>query len=96
MRRWRRWAARGILVLAGAVAVSGGAGFVALRQSLPRLDGTLPVAGLDAPVTIERDALGVPTITGASREDVAFALGFVHAQERFFQMDLQRRMAAGV
>ncbi len=48
-----------------------------------------------ATVTIERDALGIPTITGASRRDVAFATGFVHAQDRFFQMDLSRRMAAG-
>src|SRR5204863_776587 len=43
----------------------------------------------------DRDALGVPTITGATREDVARALGFLHAQDRFFQMDLQRRQPAG-
>ena len=48
-----------------------------------------------ATVTVERDGLGVPTISGAAREDVARALGFVHAQERFFQMDLQRRQPAG-
>jgi penicillin amidase len=52
-------------------------------------------AGLAAPLTVERDALGIPTILGASRRDVAFGTGFVHAQDRFFQMDLLRRRAAG-
>ena len=66
-----------------------------LRASLPPLDGQIAVAGLAAPVKIERDALGVPTITGASRADVARATGFVHAQDRFFQMDLLRRTGAG-
>jgi penicillin G amidase len=66
-----------------------------LRASLPQLDGTLRVAGLSAPVTIERDALGIPTIRGASRLDVTRAIGVLHAQERFFEMDLSRRRAAG-
>lgn len=66
-----------------------------LHASLPRLDGEMTVAGLAAPVTIERDALGVPTVRAANRRDAAFALGFLHAQDRFFQMDLQRRQAAG-
>jgi penicillin amidase len=46
-------------------------------------------------VSVERDALGVPWVRGRSREDVARATGFLHAQERFFQMDLSRRRAAG-
>jgi len=66
-----------------------------LRSSLARVDGELQVDGPSAPVTIERDALGIPTIRGASRADVAWATGFVHAQERFFQMDLLRRSTAG-
>ena len=66
-----------------------------LRDSLPLLDGRLELAGLSAPVTVTRDALGIPTITGTSREDVARATGFLHAQDRFFQMDLSRRRAAG-
>jgi penicillin amidase len=70
------------------------AGWLTLRASLPQLDGTrtAPVA---APVTIGRDALGVPTIEGRTRADVAYATGFAHAQDRFFQMDLLRRVAAG-
>jgi penicillin amidase len=66
-----------------------------VRASLPQLDGERPLAGLSAPVRIERDARGVPTIRGLSRLDVARGLGFVHAQERFFQMDLLRRSSAG-
>jgi penicillin amidase len=50
---------------------------------------------LGAPVTIQRDALGVPTIRGETRVDVARALGWLHGQDRFFQMDLLRRVAAG-
>ncbi len=65
------------------------------RASLPELDGTRAVAGLSAPVTVERDALGVPTLRGANRYDLARALGYVHGQDRFFQMDLSRRRAAG-
>jgi penicillin amidase len=66
-----------------------------LRGSLPVLDGSLRLDGLSAHVTIARDALGVPSITGATRADVARGLGFLHAQDRFFQMDLQRRQPAG-
>ena len=66
-----------------------------LRSSLPVLDGELNLRGLSAPVTIERDRLGVPTVTGSDRIDVARATGFLHGQERFFQMDLSRRRAAG-
>lgn len=66
-----------------------------MRASLPQLDGERTVAGLAAPVTIERDALGVPSIHARSRIDAARALGFLHAQDRFFQMDLLRRTSAG-
>src|SRR5688572_9015549 len=66
-----------------------------VRASLPQLNGTAAISGLTANVRVDRDALGVPTITGATREDVARALGFLHAQDRFFQMDLQRRQPAG-
>ncbi len=66
-----------------------------LSRSLPALDGEVTIDGLTAPVTIERDALGVPTIRGANRLDVARGLGFAHAQDRFYQMDMIRRQAAG-
>ncbi len=66
-----------------------------VRASLPQLDGTATATGVSAAVTIERDALGVPTIRGRTRLDVSRALGWLHGQERFFQMDLLRRTAAG-
>ena len=71
------------------------AGFLWLRSSLPRNDGRLAIAGLGAEVHIHRDARGVPTIRAATERDAAFALGFVHAQDRLFQMDLMRRAGAG-
>ncbi len=86
------------LKLLGAVVVVVGAAvltcWMLLRASLPQLDGT-HAAALSAPVTIARDALGVPTLEGRTRDDVAYATGFIHAQDRFFQMDLLRRVAAG-
>jgi penicillin amidase len=69
--------------------------WLAVRASLPRLDGERALHGLGAPVHVIRDAAGVVTIDAASRRDAAMATGFVHAQERFFQMDLMRRLAAG-
>ena len=66
-----------------------------LRDSLPSLDGTVASSGLSAPVKIERDHLGVVTLEAANRADLAYATGFVHGQDRYFQMDLSRRLAAG-
>lgn len=66
-----------------------------VRSSLPQLTGDAAVPGLAAPVTVERDANGVPLIRGTTRADVSRALGWLHAQERFFQMDILRRVAAG-
>jgi len=85
-------------LLAGLVAlllVCALAVFLLLRGSLPKLDGQVGGAGLEKAATIERDALGVATIHAASRRDALYALGFVHAQERYFEMDLMRRLAAG-
>lgn len=83
-------AACAALVLAPLAAVH-----VTLRASLPTLDGEAHHMGVVAPVTIDRDALGVPTIEAANRVDLAFGTGFVHGQDRFFEMDLSRRLAAG-
>lgn len=66
-----------------------------LRASLPRLEGEAALPGLRAPVAVARDAEGVPTLRGTNRLDLVRATGFLHAQERFFQMDLMRRDAAG-
>ena len=96
MRRRVIWIPLVLLLMATAAAGGGWLWFRGqLRASLPQLDGTHQLAGLDAAVTVTRDALGIPTIQGASRHDVARATGFVHAQDRFFQMDLTRRRPAG-
>src|SRR3990172_8740045 len=94
LRRRRRAATLGVGVVL--VTVLGGvAGYRRLRASLPALDGERALPGLGAPVRVERDSKGVPLVSGRSRLDVARATGFLHAQERFFQMDTLRRRAAG-
>ncbi len=90
-----RLLARVIVVLIVVAAVAIGAAWLALRGSLPRYDGRVVAAELSAPVTVERDALGTVTLHASNRRDLTFALGYVHAQERFFEMDLLRRRAAG-
>ena len=66
-----------------------------LRASLPTLHGELPLPGLQDEVDIERDGNGTVTVRAGNALDSARALGFVHAQERYFEMDLLRRSAAG-
>ena len=82
----------GLLALAVLVLL---VGWLMLRASLPDLDGNVTTAGVDAAATIERDAAGIPVITAANRKDLAFATGFAHGQDRFFQMDIIRRRSAG-
>ena len=91
MGRLLRWGGAVIgLVLVLALLVYG-----FLRGGAPRLDGTLALKGLSAPVQVARDALGVPSIAAANRLDAMRSLGFLHAQDRFFQMDVLRRVSAG-
>lgn len=93
-KRLRLLASAVSLLLLVALGVAGWY-YMRVRASLPQLDGNAKVAGLTAAVSIERDGQGVPTIRGESRADVARALGWLHAQDRFFQMDTLRRVAAG-
>src|SRR5438874_5860429 len=83
---------RGVLLL---VCVIAGGGCLYLVSSLPQLDGRITVHGPTGEVRIARDADGIPLITAASDPDAAFGLGFAHAQDRLFQMELQRRYGAG-
>jgi penicillin amidase len=95
-RRKFRWLKGLLIALPLMLGVSCGVAWMLLSGSLPQLDGTYRAAAtLSAPVTVERDALGVATLRGGDRDDLAYGTGFVHAQDRFFQMDLLRRVAAG-
>lgn len=94
-RKLLRFAGGAVVVVLATILIAAAWLSWRLRGSLPTLDGEVSVSGIGAPVTIERDALGVPWIRGESRADVAFGTGYVHAQDRFFQMDVLRRRAAG-
>jgi len=87
---WRLFAGASILLLLVVVL-----GWLGLRASLPELDGEIYAPGLSGVATIQRDAAGTPAITASNRLDLAFATGYAHAQDRYFQMDLIRRKAAG-
>src|SRR3990170_8867995 len=76
--------------------VGAGAGlYYLLRRSLPKTSGTLRLRGLEGPVAVVRDRWGVPHVFAGDEHDAMFALGFVHAQDRLFQMDFYRRLASG-
>jgi penicillin G amidase len=90
-----RWIGVGVGAIILVMLIVGAASYIAVRRSLPIIEGELSSPGLSSSASIERDALGVPAIRGSSRNDVAFACGVAHAQDRFFQMDLLRRSAAG-
>jgi penicillin amidase len=65
------------------------------KNALPKIDGTIALQGLKAPVTVPRDGHGVPTIQASSLEDLFFAQGYVTAQDRLWSMDVYRRFASG-
>lgn len=90
--RWVRRIGWGVLAVVFVVVMTA---WFFLRGSLAQLDGKRTAPGLHGNVTVHRDRLGIPSIAGADRLDVSYATGFVHAQDRFFQMDLLRRVAAG-
>ncbi|MGN7948995.1 penicillin acylase family protein [Microbacterium sp. 22215] len=86
------------LVLAGLVVIAVAAAFFVtwtIQRSFPQTDGTLPLGGLQAEVTVQRDESGIPTITADTTHDLFYAEGFVHAQDRFFEMDFRRHVTAG-
>src|SRR5436305_14805689 len=84
-----------LLALAGILLLAGAGLYAWLRTSLPIIDGELRAAGLHAPVRIVRDGEGVPHIFATDARDGWFAMGYVHAQDRLWQMEFQRRVGAG-
>lgn len=94
-KRFRR-AAHRTLLASGLIGLGlTGVGTYKFRSSLPDLNGKHATAHVQQAVRIDRDKLGIPTIHATSRIDAAYALGFIHAQDRFFQMDLLRRVPSG-
>src|SRR5262245_3964567 len=95
MRRVLKWAGMvvgGLLLL---LAVAASAGYGLMRSTVPSASGALALAGLSAPVEVVRDREGVPHIFARTTDDLYMALGFVHAQDRLWQMELQRRTGQG-
>ncbi|MBS0447156.1 MAG: penicillin acylase family protein [Proteobacteria bacterium] len=90
--KWLRATVVGVLAL---LVLAAAGVYVYGRRSLPQLDGSIALPGLHAGLRIERDAQGVPTIHAASVDDAMFGLGFVHAQDRLWQLETHRRIGAG-
>lgn len=91
MRRFLRFTGWLTALLAALLAGA----YLYLRQSLPKTAGEIHLAGIVAPVEVLRDRYGIPHIFAGSLEDASFALGYVHAQDRLWQMEMSRRIAAG-
>ena len=85
-----------ISMVAGTAAGLVGAGYYLLfRRPLPKKSGEVVLTGLNSPVEVYRDSWGIPHIYAQTQQDLFFAQGFVHAQDRLWQMDFNRRMVRG-
>jgi len=94
--RWIRRITAGLaIVVVVAVVATAVTGVVAVRRSFPETAGTAVLAGLSGTVTVERDADGIPTIIAPDARDLFMAQGYVHAQDRFWEMDFRRHVTAG-
>src|SRR5512143_2360883 len=91
----------GVLIIAVILATGGIAYFsgylptAVAPKSFPQIDGEIHLQGLEGPVDVYRDYMGIPHIYGASLHDIFFAQGYVHAQDRFWQMDAWRHIGSG-
>lgn len=83
-----------VLLVAG-VTTGGWYGVRTVRASYPQVTGSVPVAGLSGPVDVLRDANGIPQIYADTPEDLFRAQGYVHAQDRFWEMDVRRHITSG-
>lgn len=95
MRRLPRWLLFPAIVVVLALVVLPFLGVSAVRESYPQVEGELTLPGLSAPVEVLRDEQGVPHVYADNAEDLFEAQGFVHAQDRFYEMDFRRHLAAG-
>ena len=95
MRRLLKWFVRAVIAIAIVVLLVVGAGLAALYATLPAADGEAKLAGLESRVRVVRDGHGIPHIEAKRRNDAFKALGFVHAQDRLWQMHVLRMVAQG-
>ena len=104
MKKLGKFLGRGLvfLVILALIAGLGGAFYfksylpnTVAQQSFPQTDGDLKVAGLDGTVDVYRDKMGIPHIYASTTHDLFFTQGYVHAQERFWQMDTWRHIGSG-
>ncbi len=91
MSTWAKIANSVVLTVLVVASVS----FVWVMSSLPRIEGIVPIKGLELPASVARDHRGIPHIVARSVRDAYFATGWVHAQDRLWQMEMQRRVGAG-
>jgi len=82
----------GVIVIA---VIAAGFGVWTIQRSFPQLDGEISLSGLSEDVTVYRDELGVPTIVADDTRDLFYAQGYVHAQDRFWEMDFRRHVTSG-
>jgi penicillin amidase len=94
-RRLARWLIGLVASLISVAAFGGACAWFFLQSSLPQTEGRLTAHGLSEPVAIDRDINGVPHIRARSQADAYFALGYVHAQDRLWQMEAMRRFGSG-
>ncbi|MEE4245913.1 MAG: penicillin acylase family protein [Kangiellaceae bacterium] len=92
---FKKWLKRLLSTVLSLIVLVVGAAYWLLNGSMPQYEGSLEVANISADISIKRDELGTVKISANNRLDASFALGFTHAQERYFQMDLLRRRSAG-
>ncbi|MEV2267531.1 penicillin acylase family protein [Nonomuraea africana] len=90
-----RWLARLVTVLLALALVLAAVGVWITRQSFPQLDGAIKLPGLSAKVDVYRDTWGIPQIYADTSEDLFMAQGYVHAQDRFWEMDFRRHVTSG-
>jgi penicillin amidase len=84
----------GVVILLVAIVAAGG-GYFVIRRNFPTINGTSKVAGLQSQVRVYRDSWGIPHIYASNPHDLFFAQGYVHAQDRFWQMEFWRRIGSG-
>ena len=89
------WWQKPLAATAGLAGLAAGAYYMLMRRPLPKTRGKLRLQGLHEPVEVITDRYGVPHMYAHNEDDLFFVQGYIHAQERLWQMELNRRIASG-